>query len=126
AIVIAASGMCNGGRILNYLQALLPDSRTDVILAGYQARGTLGRDIQQGMKKVEISGEHIEVNAHIHTMSGYSAHADRNDLLAFIEDIETKPKEIRIVHGDQKAQQALGELIRQKGLAEKVTLAVDQ
>ncbi|WP_407330978.1 MBL fold metallo-hydrolase RNA specificity domain-containing protein [Enterovibrio sp. 27052020O] len=126
AIVVAASGMCNGGRILNYLEALLPDSRTDVILAGYQARGTLGRDIQQGNKIVEISGEHIEVNAHIHTMSGYSAHADQQDLLTFIAGIATKPNEIRIVHGDLQAQQALAGKIKASGLADKVTIAADQ
>ncbi|MEZ9526813.1 MBL fold metallo-hydrolase RNA specificity domain-containing protein [Enterovibrio norvegicus] len=124
AIVIAASGMCNGGRVLNYLKALLPDKRTDVILAGYQARGTLGRNIQRGDKHVNIDGENIAINAHIHTMSGYSAHADRDDLLTFIEGIKQKPKEIRIVHGDKKAQEALGEAIEERGLAEKTVLAV--
>ncbi|MBE1274981.1 MBL fold metallo-hydrolase RNA specificity domain-containing protein [Enterovibrio baiacu] len=123
AIVIAASGMCNGGRVLNYLKALLPDKRTDVILAGYQARGTLGRNIQRGDKHVNIDGENIAINAHIHTMSGYSAHADRDDLLAFIEGIKNMPKEIRIVHGDKEAQEALGEVIEERGLAEKVVLA---
>ncbi|MGF1708917.1 MBL fold metallo-hydrolase RNA specificity domain-containing protein [Enterovibrio baiacu] len=123
AIVIAASGMCNGGRVLNYLKALLPDKRTDVILAGYQARGTLGRNIQRGDKHVNIDGENIAINAHIHTMSGYSAHADRDDLLAFIDGIKNMPKEIRIVHGDKEAQEALGEVIEEGGLAEKVVLA---
>ncbi|PML81022.1 MBL fold metallo-hydrolase RNA specificity domain-containing protein [Enterovibrio norvegicus] len=124
AIVVAASGMCNGGRVLNYLKALLPDKRTDVILAGYQARGTLGRNIQRGDKHVNIDEENITINAHIHTMSGYSAHADRDDLLAFIEGIKQKPKEIRIVHGDKKAQEALGEVIEERELAEKAVLAV--
>ncbi len=73
AIVVAASGMCNGGRMLNYLEALLPDPRTDVILAGYQAEGTLGREIQNGARAVTIGDNTIEVNAHIHSMSGYSA-----------------------------------------------------
>ncbi|WP_394210606.1 MBL fold metallo-hydrolase RNA specificity domain-containing protein [Enterovibrio calviensis] len=126
AIVVAASGMCNGGRILNYLEALLPDSRTDVILAGYQARGTLGREIQKGNKNVDISGDKIEVNAHIHTMSGYSAHADQRDLLAFIEGIKAKPKEIRIVHGDIHSQRTLSKLIEEKSLAHSVTVAADQ
>ncbi|WP_035025463.1 MBL fold metallo-hydrolase RNA specificity domain-containing protein [Enterovibrio calviensis] len=126
AIVVAASGMCNGGRILNYLEALLPDKRTDVILAGYQARGTLGREIQKGSKRVEISGHYIEVNAHIHTMSGYSAHADQNDLLSFIQGIETKPKEVRIVHGDLQAQAVFAKQIQDKGLANTVTIAADQ
>ncbi|WP_325892047.1 MBL fold metallo-hydrolase [Grimontia sp. NTOU-MAR1] len=125
AIVVAASGMCNGGRILNYLKALLPDARTDVILAGYQARGTLGRKLQRGQKQVEIDHQRIDVNAHIHTMSGYSAHADQSDLLQFIEGIPTKPKEIRIVHGDSDAQEALAKEIEQRGLAERVVMAKD-
>ncbi|WP_017017356.1 MBL fold metallo-hydrolase RNA specificity domain-containing protein, partial [Enterovibrio norvegicus] len=111
-------------RVLNYLKALLPDNRTDVILAGYQARGTLGRNIQRGDKHVNIDGENIAINAHIHTMSGYSAHADRDDLLAFIEGITQKPNEIRIVHGDKHAQEALGGEVEERGLAEKVVLAV--
>ncbi|WP_158174554.1 MBL fold metallo-hydrolase [Grimontia hollisae] len=122
AIVVAASGMCNGGRILNYLEALLPDARTDVILAGYQARGTLGRQLQQGLSRVEIDNQCIEVNAHIHTMSGYSAHADQADLLAFIQGIPTRPKEVRIVHGDHDAQEALANEIGKRGLAERVVM----
>ncbi|NGN98458.1 MBL fold metallo-hydrolase [Grimontia sp. S25] len=124
AIVVAASGMCNGGRILNYLEALLPDARTDVILAGYQAKGTLGRKLQKGAKRVEIGNQNIKVSAHIHTMSGYSAHADKNELLQFIEGIPTKPKEIRIVHGDKEAQEALAGEIEQRGLAERVVMGV--
>ncbi|USH03274.1 MBL fold metallo-hydrolase [Grimontia kaedaensis] len=125
AIVVAASGMCNGGRILNYLKALLPDARTDVILAGYQARGTLGRKLQRGEQQVEIDNKPIDVSAHIHTMSGYSAHADKNELLQFIEGIPTKPKEIRIVHGDEKAQEALAAEVERRGLAERVVMAKD-
>ncbi|MCV6020475.1 hypothetical protein OFO93_28580, partial [Escherichia coli] len=77
AIVVAASGMCEGGRIVNYLKALLPDERNDVLFAGYQAQGTLGREIQSG----NIDNQLIEANAQIHTISGYSAHADQSDLL---------------------------------------------
>lgn len=84
AIVIAASGMCQGGRITNYLKALLPDERTDVVFCGYQASGTLGRAIQSGQRDVEIDGEAVKMNAKIHSMSGYSAHADQKDLLIFM------------------------------------------
>lgn len=126
AIVVAASGMCNGGRILNYLEALLPDARTDVILAGYQARGTLGRQLQQGLSRVEIDNQCIEVNAHIHTMSGYSAHADQADLLAFIQGIPTRPKEVRIVHGDHDAQEALANEIDKRGLAERIVMGKER
>ncbi|PWI34540.1 MBL fold hydrolase [Vibrio albus] len=107
AIVIAASGMCNGGRVVDYLKALLPDKRTDVIFAGYQAYGTLGRKIQEQPFSVDIDGNRIEVNAHIHTMSGYSAHADQDDLLRFVRGIPEAPKQIHLVHGEPKAQRAL-------------------
>ncbi|MCA4015315.1 MBL fold metallo-hydrolase [Vibrio vulnificus] len=107
AIVVAASGMCQGGRIMDYLQALLPDERTDVLFAGYQANGTLGREIQTGEKMVQIEHEMVEVRAQIHTMSGYSAHADQADLLAFIQGVAQKPKEIHLIHGEEEAKLSL-------------------
>lgn len=104
AIVVAASGMCQGGRIMDYLKALLPDERTDVLLAGYQAQGTLGWAIQSGDKQVTIDDQTVEINAQIHAMSGYSAHADQSDLLQFIQGIPTAPKEIHLIHGEQKTK----------------------
>jgi len=115
AIVVAASGMCEGGRIMDYLKALLPDERTDVIFAGFQAEGTLGKCIQQGNETVWIDEDEVSVNAHIHIMSGYSAHADHDDLLKFVEGIPEKPKQIHLVHGEQEAKQAFAELLREKG-----------
>ncbi len=115
AIVVAASGMCEGGRIMDYLKALLPDEKTDVIFAGYQADGTLGKAIQQGNKTVWIDEDEVQVNAHIHTMSGYSAHADCDDLLNFIEGIPQKPKQIHLVHGEQGAKQVFANILRNKG-----------
>lgn len=106
-IIVAASGMCNGGRVMNYLEALLPDKRTDIILAGYQAHGTLGRDIQNKHKTVWIDNKEIEVNAQIHTMSGYSAHADQVDLIRFVEGIKEGRKEIHIVYGEKDARDEL-------------------
>ncbi|MUK61382.1 MBL fold metallo-hydrolase [Aliivibrio fischeri] len=99
-IIVAASGMCAGGRVMNYLEALLPDKRTDIILAGYQAHGTLGRDLQNQEHQVWIDNQPIDVNAQIHTMSGYSAHADQSDLIKFVEGIEEGRKEIVVVHGE--------------------------
>ncbi len=114
AIVIAASGMCTGGRVVNYLKALLPDKRTDVLFVGYQARGTAGRNIQKyGPQNgyVELDGKRYEINAAIHTLGGYSAHADQFDLLKFIQRIRHKPREIRVVHGDDDAKLALKKAI---------------
>lgn len=107
AIVVAASGMCEGGRVVNYLKALLPDKRNDVLFAGYQAEGTLGRDIQSGAKEVVIDDERINVQAQIHTMSGYSAHADKTDLIRFVEGISPPPKEIHLIHGEKSAKEEL-------------------
>ncbi|WP_261882639.1 MBL fold metallo-hydrolase [Vibrio pelagius] len=117
AIVIAASGMCQGGRIMNYLSALLPDKRTDVILAGYQAHGTLGRALQQRVESVEIDQAHIPVNAQIHTMSGYSAHAGQSDLMRFIEGITPPPKSIHLIHSEPKAQSTLTKVLEGCGFS---------
>ncbi|MFK5892109.1 MAG: MBL fold metallo-hydrolase, partial [Pseudomonadota bacterium] len=117
-IVLAASGMCTGGRIVNYLKALIEDPLNDIIFVGYQAQGTTGRKIQQSKNskssQVTIEGKSYTVNAGIHTIAGYSAHADQKDLLNFIKRIRHKPREIRIVHGDINAKQALKQKIQEK------------
>ncbi|HGF5002589.1 TPA: MBL fold metallo-hydrolase [Vibrio parahaemolyticus] len=100
AIVVAASGMCEGGRVVNNLEALLPDERNDVLFTGYQAEGTLGRRIQDEAESVLIEGKRVKVKAQVHTMSGYSAHADMNDLIQFVTAIPTPPKEVHLIHGE--------------------------
>lgn len=122
AIVVAASGMCQGGRIVDYLKALLSDERTDVILAGYQAEGTLGRSIAQGEKHLCIDGEEVEVKASIHVMSGYSAHADQSELLAFIHGIGQAPQEIHLIHGEPSSKQAFAQALNDTGYAGVVRL----
>ncbi|MGP9632685.1 MBL fold metallo-hydrolase RNA specificity domain-containing protein [Halomonas sp. AOP43-A1-21] len=110
AIVIAASGMCAGGRIMNYLKAMLSDARHQVLFVGYQGTGTPGRDIQQYGPKggwVEIDGERIDIKAGVTSISGYSAHADQRDLLNFVKRMHRWPHTIRLVHGDQNAREAL-------------------
>ena len=109
-IVLAASGMCNGGRITDYLKALLSDKRTDILFSGYQAKNSIGRQIlKYGPKHgwVEIDNERYTINAKVHQIGGYSAHADQQNLLDFVTDIKKAPKEIRIVHGDENAKTAL-------------------
>jgi len=117
AIVIAASGMCNGGRVMNYLKAMLHDKRHDVLFVGYQAKGTMGRAIQkygpmQGY--VNIDGQKININAGVYTISGYSAHAGQGDLLKFVKRMWFKPKEIRLIHGDDAAKQTLRQKLKHK------------
>ncbi|KPW01788.1 MBL fold metallo-hydrolase RNA specificity domain-containing protein [Pseudoalteromonas sp. P1-11] len=110
AIILAASGMCTGGRIVNYLERFLPDKTTDVLFVGYQGRGTLGRDIQKyGPRNgyIFINDTRITINAQVHTISGYSAHADQNGLVKFVTGMRKKPSHIKIIHGDEDAKRAL-------------------
>ncbi|MCG5516387.1 MBL fold metallo-hydrolase RNA specificity domain-containing protein [Ectothiorhodospira sp. 9100] len=110
AVVIAASGMAAGGRVVNYLKRMLGDDRHDVLFIGYQAAGTPGHAIQKyGPRSgwVELEGERVTIRAGVHTIGGYSAHADQNDLLDFIQGIPTSPKEIRLVHGEADARASL-------------------
>jgi len=115
AIVISASGMCSGGRIQNYLHELLSDERTDVLFVGYQAEGTPGRDIQRYGPDggfVRLEGRKITIKAGVYTISGYSAHADQENLLDFVKGIKQKPKHIRIVHGDTEAKLVLQQKLK--------------
>lgn len=105
--MVAASGMCEGGRIMNYLEALLPDPTTDIIMVGFQAKGTLGRTLLEQPESVMIRNRKVRVRAKVHLMSGYSAHADQNDLVNFVAGIKQGPEQIRLVHGDLPAQKAL-------------------
>ncbi|MEF1308593.1 MBL fold metallo-hydrolase [Vibrio mytili] len=116
AIVVAASGMCEGGRIVNYLKALLPDKKNDVLFAGYQANGTLGHAIQSAAESVEVDGHPVKVNALIHTISGYSAHADQSDLFKFVTGIPTPPKAVHLIHGEREAKKELGEALDSMGM----------
>ena len=116
-IVIAASGMCTGGRMLNYLKALLPDPRTDVLFVGYQAAGTPGRDIQTYGPRggyVDLDHERVWIKAGIYTLGGYSAHADQQELLDFIDATEEPVKRIRLIHGEPDARLALAAKIRER------------
>jgi metallo-beta-lactamase family protein len=117
AIVIAASGMCSGGRIVNYLLAMLGDARHDVLFCGYQAAGTPGREIQTYGPRggyAHLDGRRIDIRAGVHTLGGYSAHADQKNLLDFIGRMHTKPRQVRLVHGDDDAKRTLAGLLRQR------------
>ena len=110
ALVLAASGMCAGGRVVNYLKAMLGDPRHDVLFVGYQAAGTPGRAIQRFGPRggwVELDGERFDIRCGIHTLGGYSAHADQKDLINFVKRMRVKPREIRLIHGDDRAKQVL-------------------
>ena len=117
-IVIAGSGMCNGGRIVNYLKALLADTRTDVLFVGYQAAGTPGRDIQTYGPKggyVVLDGRRYTIAAKVHTIHGYSAHADQQNLVSFVRRMRVKPQKIYLVHGEAPAKAALKDQLLRLG-----------
>lgn len=110
AIVIAAGGMCAGGRIVDYLKAMLGDPRHDVLFVGYQARGTPGCAIQKYGPRggyVELDRERYTIRAGVETIGGYSAHGDREDLVRFVRRMRKPPREVRLVHGDAGAKQEL-------------------
>jgi metallo-beta-lactamase family protein len=109
-IVIAASGMCTGGRVVNYLKALLEDPRHDIVFVGYQARGTPGQVIQRyGPRNgyVDLDGSRYTIRARVHSLTGYSAHAGQKDLLNFVRRMRHPPREVRLVHGEETAKTAL-------------------
>ena len=116
AVVIAASGMCTGGRVMNYLKAMLHDARHDVIFVGYQARGTPGHAIQTYGPKggyVELDSERVVIRAGVHVLSGYSAHADQAGLVRFVTGMRHLPREVRLIHGEDAARAALATRIRE-------------
>lgn len=106
-VVLAGSGMCAGGRVVNYLKAMLGEKRNDVLFVGYQAAGTPGRDILTYGPRggwVELDGDRYDIRARIHQVGGYSAHAGQSDLIRFVVGIAEAPSEIRVVHGDHDAK----------------------
>ncbi|MBL4833203.1 MAG: MBL fold metallo-hydrolase [Pseudomonas sp.] len=127
AIVITGSGMCNAGRVVNYLKAMLGDPRHNVVFVGYQARGTAGAQIQQYGPQggyVELDGQRFEIRAGIHTLGGYSAHADQAGLLSFITGMRHWPQQVRLVHGDDQAKATLARLLEERAVEAGKTIAV--
>ena len=102
-IIIAGSGMCNGGRILHHFKHRIWDPKNAVIFVGYQAEGTLGRQIIEGAKFIEIYGEKIKINAKIYTINGFSAHADQKELTQWLSQI-VGLKKIFLIHGEADKQ----------------------
>ena len=103
AIIIAGSGMCTGGRILHHFKHRLWNQKNSVIFVGYQAVGTLGRSIVDGAKKVNIYGEEILIKASIHTINGFSAHADQKGMLSWVSKIAGL-KQTYLIHGEEDKQ----------------------
>ena len=110
-VIISASGMCTAGRVKHHLKHNISDPNSTVLFVGYQARGTLGRVIQSGTDPVRIFGEWYPVRARIETIEGFSAHADREELLAWFESLGGPPRRTWIVHGEEDAAESLAEAL---------------
>ncbi len=111
-IVIAGSGMSTGGRIVHHERHYLPDANNTLLLTGYQAVGSPGRLIQEGLKTVRITGEDVVVRAHVVTISGYSGHKDSDGLLSFVEDMQETLKKVFVVMGEPKSEMFLAQKLR--------------
>jgi metallo-beta-lactamase family protein len=111
--VIAGSGMCEGGRIQHHFKHNLWRSECSIIFVGFQGKGTLGRKIVDGAKSVHILGEEIAVNASIYTINGFSAHADRAELIEWLSCFKNSP-EVFIVHGEEEVALSFGDLVKEK------------
>jgi len=105
-VIISASGMMTGGRILHHLARRLPDAKNLILTAGYQAAGTRGRSMVQGAKSVKIHGEYVPIKAEFRQLNGLSAHADCDELMAWITSARTLPKKIFVTHGEPQVSQA--------------------
>lgn len=107
AIIISASGMATGGRVVHHLARRLPDSRSTVLLVGFQAEGTRGRALQTGAKKIKMHGQFIPVMAEIASISGLSAHGDQGDLMRWLATFRAAPKRTFLVHGEDSGLSGL-------------------
>lgn len=111
AIIIAGSGMCTGGRIKHHFKHNIWRENAHVIIVGFQARGTLGRALVDGCENINLWGEKINVKASIHTIGGFSAHADQQGLLDWYQCFENKPS-IVLVHGEKEAMDVLAQKLK--------------
>jgi len=119
-IIISASGMATGGRVLHHLKQRLPDDRNTVLFVGYQSVGTRGRRLLNGEKELKIHGQMIPVRAAITSISGFSAHADWQEMLRWMDGFESPPRQTLLVHGEPEALSALRHRVEAKGWATHV------
>ncbi len=106
-VIIAGSGMATGGRVLTYMLQYLPDANATMLLAGYQAEGTRGRDLLDGAKEIKIFGKFFPVRAKVENITSLSSHADQGELINWLSKLESKPENIFLIHGEAEALAAL-------------------
>ncbi|WP_375191683.1 MBL fold metallo-hydrolase [Marinobacter sp.] len=113
-VIISASGMASGGRVLHHLKTLLPNPRNSIVFAGFQAPGTRGDALVNGAESVKIHGEYWPVKAEIHNLDSLSAHGDYNEILAWLEQGTLKPEKVYVTHGEMVASDVMRKRIREK------------
>ena len=106
--------MCDAGRIRHHLKHNLWREECSVVFAGYQAEGTLGRLLLDGAKEVTLFGENVQVNAQIHNLEGFSGHADKDGLFAWLSGFQTVPKHVFLVHGEEESKKAFAYTVKEK------------
>jgi metallo-beta-lactamase family protein len=114
AIIVSASGMATGGRVVHHLKAFAPDPRNSIVFAGYQAMGTRGSAMVGGAKQIRIHGEWVPVHAEVVSIEGLSAHADRDELLAWLDALPAAPRHVYVTHGEPEAADSLRQAIAEK------------
>jgi metallo-beta-lactamase family protein len=118
AVIISASGMCTAGRVKHHLKHNISDSRSTVLFVGYQANGTLGRLIRGGTSPVRIFGDWYPVRASVETIDGFSAHADRAELLEWFDSLGAVPRRTFVVHGEEESALAFAAKLRERSSSE--------
>ncbi|MGB9375365.1 MAG: MBL fold metallo-hydrolase [Jiangellales bacterium] len=111
-IIVSASGMASGGRVVHHLKHLLPDPRNTVVLVGFQAMGTRGRALRDGAEQVKMHGRYVPVRAEVVSVEGFSVHADSDDLIAWLASGPDEPQVVYVVHGEPDAASALASRVR--------------
>jgi metallo-beta-lactamase family protein len=113
-IIVSASGMAEGGRVLHHLQHALGNERNTVLFVGFQGEGTLGRRLLEGAETVNVFGEPVRVRAEIASLDGFSAHADQRELLDWVAKLDPVPRTIFLVHGEPRPAETLAGLLRER------------
>lgn len=113
-VIISASGMLSGGRVLHHAIRILPDKNATIVFVGFQAAGTLGRRVQDGERYVRIMKKWVDVNCYVETVEGFSAHADWKDILRWLSDLKGTPETVFTTHGEPNALLAMAQHIREQ------------
>ncbi len=121
SIIMAGSGMCTGGRIKHHLISNIARPESTIAFVGYQAKGTLGKEILQGAETVRILGKEYPVKARIENVNGFSAHADKNELFRWLQGFKKSPQKIFVIHGEEEAANEFATFLKEKTESEIIT-----